>query len=306
MRKRVLVTGASGFIGRYVVAELVRKGYETIALAHKTETDFDDRAYIYIADIRVSSQIDGIVKQIGQCDIVVHIAANLNIAGNDDTILTNCLGTYHIVNMAKMLKANQIIYLSSIPVIGKPIVLPITEEHPVHPNTLYHITKFMGEEIIFLECRDEVKPLILRISSPIGVGMSSGSYLSVLFQRFMNNEEVEVYGKGRRVQNYIDVRDVAYSVVKGIETEEKGVFLIGGSKGVSNIELAQLCKNITKSDSKIIIGSREDIEETNCWDICLDKARSKLNFVPCYNIKETLFWIYNSLKDVKNCGKLRW
>lgn len=291
MKTRVFVTGASGFIGRYVVDELVKNQYEVIALVHNVPPCFDKQVKVVKGDMCDEEFVKKVSQSIGKCSIVVHLGADLNMRGDDKTILTNCLGVYHVLQLAASVQAEHFIYLSSIPIIGTPRVLPITEEHPAEPKTLYHVTKWMGEKLTQQFFSEKMHRVILRIPSPIGVGMNKNNYLSFLLRKCIENETIELYGTGGRIQNYIDVRDVAGAVLGSFSALDSGMFLIAGKKEISNRELAYLCREITASSSPIIWGRREDLEENNHWIISSQKALSSFGFLPKYELRETIQWI---------------
>lgn len=295
MEKKVLVTGATGFIGKYAIRKLLDSGYEVVAIVRKKSTDLGRDVSVIEADISDEKMMQNVATRVKQCDIVIHMAANLDMKGHDETISVNCIGTYHLIRLAELLLAEKFIYISSIPVIGVPRVLPITEEHPVEPKTLYHISKYMGEQMVQALCPSAMQKIILRIPSPIGVGMNEKNYLSFLLKRCRKNELIEVYGQGMRRQNYIDVRDIASAILHAVQGREQGLFLIGGKQDITNRELAFLCKEVTESQSEIIWGRREDPEEENQWIISIQKAQSQLNFVPEYDIKDTLYWICDTM-----------
>lgn len=291
MGKKVLVTGANGFIGRYVVKELCEHGYEVVVLVHKEQVSWPYPIMSIKADICEESVVEQIVGQTGEIGIIVHLAADINIGGSDRTILTNCLGTYHMALLANLISAEQFIYMSSIPVIGIPEDLPVTESHPVKANTLYHITKYAGEQIVDQICRREIRKMVLRISSPIGIGMKENNYLSMLLKKCKSNAQIELYGEGKRIQNYIDVRDVASAILCGILSGKPGLYLIAGRKGITNRDLAFLCKEITGSSSSILWGLREDAEEARQWIISGRKAEVDLSFLPRYKLEESIKWM---------------
>ena len=139
---KILVTGAAGFIGTYVTERLLAQGYDVIALTNSKNLDVQsDRLTVIEADICDEDLAKKVFGATGQCQTVVHLAADIRVPGDGRTIEVNCLGTYYVTELANELGADKLIYLSSVPVIGKPIDVPITEDHPAHPETLYHITK---------------------------------------------------------------------------------------------------------------------------------------------------------------------
>ena len=296
MKNRVLVTGAAGFIGKYAVKKLLENDYEVIALVRAASENSGYEAPVIEADISEESVIQSVGALVKQCDTVIHLAANLDMTGTDETINVNCKGTYHLIRLAERLSAKKYIYISSIPVIGLPRAIPITEEHPVKPQTLYHITKYMGEQMVEVLSAPGMQKIILRIPSPIGVGMNEGSYLSYLLKCCLENKSIELFGHGMRRQNYIDVRDIASAILRAVETDLSGLFLIAGKHDITNRDLAFLCKQITGSVSEITWGKREDPEENNQWIISTKKAQRQLNFFPEHDLEDTLRWIQSSMR----------
>lgn len=302
MQKTVLLTGAFGYIGKYVITKLLNENYHIIALSrssHIVPATLKAHLDIIQVDIADENMISNVLSKVKQCDSLIHLAANLDMVGNDKTISVNCMGTYHLIRLASQLGVKKFIYISSIPVIGIPQQIPITENHPVHPESLYHITKYMGEQMICSLCPSIMKKTILRIPSPIGIGMSPNNYLSILFQKCLCSETINVYGQGLRTQNYIDVRDVAEAIYHALIYPNSGLFLIAGEKSITNKDLAFLCQKITHSSSKITFGQKTDPEEGNQWTISTKKAANELNFFPKYSLVDTLSWIYDTISSDK-------
>jgi len=295
LKEKVLVTGASGFIGRYVVDALLKKEYEVIALVHKNQMQESRHIQTLTGDICEESFIRQVAELMKRCDILIHLAADIDMCGSDRTILVNCLGTYHMINLAKDLAVKSFVYMSSVPVIGKPRILPITENHPADPKTLYHITKDAGEKMVTQLSSEEMRVVILRIASPVGIGMNSRNYLSYLLEKCEKNEQVELYGTGKRSQNYIDVRDIAEAVLCSLSAAASGIFLIAGKDTVTNRKLAFLCRKIMGSSSEIIWGKREDLEEEDQWRLSSEKARRLLGYMPAYALEDTIRWITGSM-----------
>ena len=113
--------------------------------------------------------------------------------------------------------------------------------------------------------------------------------------RFTENKTVNVYGTGKRIQNYLDVRDIADIICKGLTTSEFGLFLLSGKNSYSNKDAVNIIKKITNSTSNITYGMHIDPEEDAKWIISSDKAKLKLGFYPQYNFEDSLSWIYQGI-----------
>lgn len=294
---RIVITGASGFIGNYVTEHLLAQGYEVIALTNSSGLNIQsDRLTVLQADICEETFIQKISQDIGHCYAIVHLAADINVPGDGKTIMVNCLGTYHVTELANKLGADKLIYMSSVPVIGSPKHLPVSEEHPLQPKTLYHITKLSGESIVNQVSRSEMSKIILRIPSPIGRGMRHNTFLYRVLEQCYKGQDISIYGSGKRVQNYIDVRDIAEAVRLSIGREAEGVFLVAG-KSISNLQLAENCIAYTNADVQIRFAGVEDAEESDCWELSGKRTKEVLGYAPRHDLKETIEWIYSGLQE---------
>ena len=289
----ILVTGVNGLIGKRIVSYL-QKNNRVIGVGRHlkyTGTEFID--YIS-ADLSKECFIDKFKNLKYGIDVIIHCGAYI---GYDlislECIKTNCDGIYNIVKLAKMTNCKKIIYISSLPVIGSPIYLPIDENHPTMPKTLYHATKLFGENYFSLLKDIGIDTISLRITSPISEEMPQNKILPVLVKRCIEHKDIELYGTGKRVQNYIDVKDIVRAIEKAIEKDVCGVFNIASDKSYSNLELANICKRITKSTSKIIFNGIDDPEDKSVWDVSIEKAKKELGFYPTISIESLIIKIMN-------------
>jgi nucleoside-diphosphate-sugar epimerase len=285
---RVLVTGSSGHVGGAIASHLISSGWDVIGLS---------RTPNYIQNLNQSLQIDlgsktlaeQISVQTSRCDAIVHAAASLDKRlYTSDICLTNCLGTQQILKLADFWQVEIFIYVSSVPIIGKPKVRPITEDHPIDPPTAYHASKLFGEYLTLLANRNGLTGSILRLTSPIGPGMPDNRILSVFTRRALANQPLQLSGQGTRQQNYVDVRDVSIAVENCLRKHVAGLFNIAGKCSISNLELAQVCINELASSSEIEFTGQSDPEEAINWDVSILKAISYLDYCPQYEIRHSI------------------
>lgn len=150
MADKVLVTGTCGFIGPYIVEELLRKGYDVRA------SDLPGSDYCNVEDLDCEIvpgdllRLDEAMKIMNGVDMVIHTAARMNYyLSRREYELAN----YHVtVNTCKAALANDVksfVHFSTCDTYGPPQYTPVDENHPQHPINLYSITKLFGEQAAF-------------------------------------------------------------------------------------------------------------------------------------------------------------
>lgn len=286
---RILLTGANGCVGHAVLNFLSSQPeYELWATARQSIKSNMSNVKSCKFDITSLTDAAYVVDRCKTADAFVHIASAIKSPSPGEIIATNCHGMFICLDVAHRLGVKKFIYISSIQVIGKPTTPIITEEHPVTPQTTYHITKFFGEQVLFLPKNLELSPIILRISSPIGEGMNPSTIVPIFLRTALRNETIFVYGTGKREQNYVDVKDIAFAVHLALQSKKSGVYNIAGKTCISNLDLAILCKTLVCSKSNILLNQYPDPEESQKWNISLDKAEHDLSFIPKYDLSESL------------------
>jgi nucleoside-diphosphate-sugar epimerase len=150
---RVAVTGASGGLGRYVVADVLAAGHEARAIDRVLP---DEQSCPFItADIRDLGQMCG---ALAGCDALAHLAAIPSPGGHppEELFSVNTLGTFNILEAARLLGIRRVVTISSAAVLGhafaqrQPVPLhyfPIDEKHVLAPEDVYGLSKLVGEEI---------------------------------------------------------------------------------------------------------------------------------------------------------------
>lgn len=293
----VLVTGGTGFIGRYAVKALLDQGFKVTAIIRNKKPLYshENLEQIY-ADICHRAFCDDIIAKVHDITSVIHLAADINVPGNESTVNTNIIGTWNIVNLANQFNVKKLIYLSSIPIIGKPMMTPIDEKHPAHPRTLYHMSKYAGEMIVRDLTNDNMCKTILRISSPIGCGMNSATFLYHVLEQCKKNMPIFIYGRGSRVQNYIDVRDVVNAIKLAVINDSNHIILIPGYESISNKALVELCIAVTGSNVPIQFADKIDPEEGEQWVISNKFANQELFYKARYSLSDSIRWIYDNMQ----------
>ncbi len=157
--KKVLVTGADGFIGSHLVEELLKQGYDVKAFClynsfgswgwiDSLSADVKKNIEVFMGDVR---DPHGVRKAMEGCKSVLHLAALIAIPYSyyspDTYVDTNIKGTLNILQAARDLGLEKVIHTSTSEVYGTAQFVPITEEHPVVGQSPYSATKIGADQL---------------------------------------------------------------------------------------------------------------------------------------------------------------
>ncbi len=159
MKKRVLVTGADGFIGSHLVEYLVEHGYDVRAFV--MYNSFNSWGWLDTLGVELVEQIDvfagdirdphGVRRAMEGCDMVFHLAALIAIPYSYHSpatyVDTNVTGTLNVVQAARELGIEKVIHTSTSEVYGTAQFVPITEEHPLQGQSPYSASKIGADQI---------------------------------------------------------------------------------------------------------------------------------------------------------------
>ncbi len=222
---RILVTGASGFIGSHIVAAALQRGYETWAVVRGTSSRR------YLADPRIRflelnlDDEEALSQQLAgqQFDYVVHAAGVTKCQDNDDFYRVNTRGTEHLVTalLRTQQKLKKFVFLSSLSVCGavreqQPFTAITVDDIPC-PNTHYGRSKLLAEEYL-TTVANQLNYTILR---PTGVyGPRERDYLLAV-KSILTGFDFAI-GYGPRVLTYVYVSDVVQAVFLALDQSARG------------------------------------------------------------------------------------
>lgn len=264
---KVLVTGSNGFIGSHMCRYLREKGYRVVGLGRSDapRTPVDD--YI-CCDLGSSDAAACLRSNIADVRYVAHLASDMRHAPYEVEVVRNNLsGTQALLDACCEYQVESFVQLSSLPVIGRPVVVPITEDHPLCPPTVYHVTKHSQELLADYAWRTKgLRQVSLRISSPIGSGVNPSTIFPTFVRNALAGEDLIVFGKGGRVQTYVHVDDICRAIeISFLRNAAIGVYNLAGPEPISNLELAERVVNLLGSSSKIVLSGSSDDFESDRW-----------------------------------------
>ena len=249
---KVLVTGGAGFIGSFIVEEIVKQGWQPIVVDNLSTGNLSfvpKSAPFYNIDIRSQSLEQ--VFLMHKPDVVIHQAAQVSVEFSTQQPITDCeintLGTLNVLNLCAKYKVSKLVYASSAAVYGVVKEVPIKEEHSILPISFYGLSKYTAEQYIHLYHQlFGLQYTILRYSNVYGMRQSmqgEAGVVSIFINQVINNQRLTVYGDGSQTRDFIFVRDIANANIKAVVFEGNETFNISTNKPTSlNLLIAELQK----------------------------------------------------------------
>jgi UDP-glucose 4-epimerase len=251
MKKKILVTGGTGYIGSHTAVELIEKGFEVVIVdnLYNSEAEVADRIEritgvkpaLEVFDLCDSQKLDAFFQKHNDISAIIHFAAYKAVGESVNKPLqyyrNNLLSLVNLLDAMKKYGLQSFVFSSSCTVYGQPEKLPVTEDAPLQPATSpYGNTKQVGEMILkdttFSD--QDIKAIALRYFNPIGAHPSAligelprgvpENLVPYITQTAIGlREELKVFGNdydtpdGSCIRDYLHVVDLAKAHVIAVE-----------------------------------------------------------------------------------------
>ena len=265
---KILVIGGAGFIGSFVVSELLKEDVAEVVVfdnfargekSYLTEQLKDPRCSIFPigGDIRDLDILDSAVK--GK-DYVVSLAAMWLLHCKDyprTAFEVNIAGTFNVLEACARHNIKKLVWSSSASVYGDAVELPMTETHPFNNKNFYGATKIAGEAMATAFNDRYGLPIIgLRYMNVYGPHQDqTAAYTGVvpiMLNKIEANEQPVINGDGSQAYDFIYVEDVARCNVAALKSNVNfGMYNVGTEVQTSIKELCDLILDMKKSDLKV-------------------------------------------------------
>ncbi len=316
--KKVLVTGGSGFIGSFVVSELLKENVAEVIIFDNfsrgnieyIETQIKDpRCSLVKGDLR---EIDVLNSAISKCDYVIHLAAMWLLHCKDfprTAFDVNIQGTFNVLESCVKNNIERLVYSSSASVYGDAINVPMTEDHPFNNRNFYGASKIACEAMCraFFD-RYGLNYVGLRYMNVYGPHQDqTAAYTGVvpiMLNKIDENDPPTINGDGTQAYDFIYVEDVARANVlalKAISTDE--FYNVGSGVQTTISDLCELILKLKKSNLKVkyLPYSEDDARRLVQNRIgCPKKASLDLGFDYTYSLEDGL----KRLIDWRNNSKV--
>lgn len=319
--KKVLITGADGFIGSHLTEMLVKEGANVKALSQYNSfnnwgwlEDVDCKADIEVlcGDIRDPHYIKKMSKNI---DVIFHLAALIAIpysyVAPDSYIDTNIKGTLNICQAALENGVQKVINTSTSEVYGTAQYVPIDEKHPLQPQSPYSATKIGADAIAESFYRAFDLPLtIARPFNTYGPRQSARAVIPTIITQIANGKKQIQLGDTTPTRDFNFVKDTCRGFIELAKCEKANgqTVNIGSNYEISVGDTLNLIKKIMGSDVEFVtdeVRLRPEKSEVNRLWCDNTKIKELTGFKPQYSIeqglKETIDWFKNpeNLKKYK-------
>lgn len=231
--KKILVTGADGFIGSHLVERLVELGYEVKAFVFYNSfnswgwidsfpNEIKKEIEIFAGDIR---DPNGVYESMKDVDVVFHLAALIGIPFSyhspDSYVDTNIKGTLNVIQAAKKLNTKRVLVTSTSEVYGTAKFVPITEEHPFQGQSPYSATKIGADRIAESFYRSFNLPVtIVRPFNTYGPRQSARAVIPTIITQLAKGTKTLHLGDLTPTRDLVYVKDTVEGFVEILKSEK--------------------------------------------------------------------------------------
>ncbi len=309
--KKILVTGADGFIGSHLVEMLVSKGHKVKALSqYNSLNNFGcleninckKKIEIFTGDIRDSNYCEYISKDV---DIIFHLAALIGIPYSymaiENYIETNIKGTVNICYAAKKNNVSRLIHTSTSEVYGTAQYVPIDERHPLQPQSPYSATKIAADAMVMSFYNSFNLPItIARPFNTYGPRQSARAVIPTIITQIASGKKKIKLGDLSPTRDFNYVEDCCRGFIMLSESKKTigEIINIGSNTEISIGEIFDLIKELMSSDATLSNDKqRKRPKNSEVFRLCCDNKKIKelVSYKPKINIrnglKKTINWI---------------
>ncbi len=308
--KRVLITGAAGFLGSHLCDRFIREGFDVVGMDNLITGDLKNIEHLF----KLKSfefyhhDVTKFIHVPGPLDYILHFASPASpidyLKIPIQTLKVGALGTHNCLGLAKS-KGSRILVASTSEVYGDPQVHPQTEEYwgnvnPVGPRGVYDEAKrFMESITMAYHTYHHVETRIVRIFNTYGPRMrlNDGRALPAFIGQALRGEDLTVFGNGSQTRSFCYVDDLVEGIYRLLMSDYANPVNIGNPVEISLLEFAEEILKLTGAQSKIIFKPLP-VDDPKQRRPDITKAKSILNWEPKVSREEGLKKTYEYFKSL--------
>src|SRR6188508_2455222 len=264
MKKRVVITGAAGFIGSHLAETLLAQDYSVVGIDNLLTGDLANIAHLAGKDfVFIKHDVTNYINVDGPVDVVLHWASPASPIDYLElpipTLKVGALGTHKALGLAKAKRARFVIASTS-EVYGDPLEHPQTESYwgnvnPIGPRGVYDEAKRFAEAMTMAYHRYHgLDTKIVRIFNTYGPRMriKDGRAVPAFISQALLNEDVTIFGSGAQTRSFCYVSDLVDGILRLVASSENEPVNIGNPHEMSIEDMARLIIKMTGSKSKLV------------------------------------------------------
>lgn len=263
--KKVLITGAAGFLGSHLCDRFISEGFSVIGMDNFITGDETNITHLYNHPnfVFIDHDVTEFVKIEGELDYILHFASPASpidyLKIPIQTLKVSSLGTHNLLGLAKA-KKSRILIASTSEVYGDPLVHPQTEEYYGNVNTIgprgvYDEAKRFQESITMAYHRFHgLETRIARIFNTYGPRMrlNDGRVIPAFMGQALRGEDLTVFGDGSQTRSFCYVDDQIEGIYKLLFSDYHYPVNIGSPKEISILDFAKEIIKLTHTNQKIV------------------------------------------------------
>ena len=299
-QKRVLITGAAGFLGSHLCDRFIKEGMQVVAMDNLITGDLKNIEHLFkLEDFEFfHHDVSKFVHIPGDLKYILHFASPASpidyLKIPIQTLKVGSLGTHNLLGLARVKNA-RILVASTSEVYGDPTVHPQTEDYwgnvnPVGPRGVYDEAKRFQEAITMAyHTYHGVETRIVRIFNTYGPRMrlNDGRVLPAFMGQALRGEDLTIFGDGSQTRSFCYVDDLVEGIVRLLKSDCADPVNIGNPMEITIAQFAEEIIKLTGTDQKIVFQPLPT-DDPKQRQPNISKAREILNWEPKYSREEGL------------------